>query len=71
MKLIEGKQYLINGDIFTYDGIWEGHWCDRCGKARRCLAFIQGKRDNPTQVAKYGSECIKHIEILASTDEVK
>ena len=70
MKLIIGKHYKLFGQMFIYDGIWEGHFCDRCGKARKCLTFIQGEPNNPTQVAKYGSECIKYIDIeQASTEE--
>ena len=71
MKFGEDNKYLINGHAFIYDGIWQGHTCDRCGKARECLyAFIQGERTNPTQIAKYGSECIKHIDIVSLSNLV-
>ena len=64
MKLIEGKKYKLFGKIFIYDGIWKGYNCDRCNRDRENLyVFVQGKRDSPTQVAKYGSECLKTINI--------
>ena len=73
MKLIEGKKYILfyktwsKPDTFTYEGYREcGYNCDRCGRVRKRLhIFYQGniKTGNLTQVAKYGSECLKHIKI--------
>ena len=64
MKFIKGNQYTIRNTTFTYDGIWPGHFCDRCGKPRELLhAFTIGEPGNPSQVTKYGTECIKHINI--------
>ena len=53
--------------VFIYDGIWEGYICDGCGRERKKLhTFIipyKGDMSNLTQVAKYGSSCIKKIDI--------
>jgi len=72
-ELIEGEKYILfdptcwsHPSIFIYDGVWEGFNCDKCGKVRKKIyTFVQGNRKtgNLTQVAKYGSECLKRIKI--------
>ena len=69
-KLITGKEYLLYGAAFIYDGFTEAysHWCDRCGKPREYMHWFHiGDIDNPFNVAKYGSECIKHITVELSS----
>lgn len=64
MKFIIGKHYQIHGQDFIYDGVWNGYNCDKCGKVRNVITFVQNDNNgNPTQVTKYGTECIKSIDI--------
>ena len=65
IRLSRNAKYRINNLEFVYIGFVEGDYnCDKCGQRRQKTHwFIQGLEDNPTQVAKYGSECIKHVDI--------
>jgi len=66
IKLIIGEEYELFNASFIYDGFNEGygHFCDRCGKPRERLHWFHiGNKDNPTNVAKYGAECIRKISI--------
>ncbi|MFA5037586.1 MAG: hypothetical protein WC479_10485 [Candidatus Izemoplasmatales bacterium] len=74
MELVEGNKYKLtfkngNSGIFTYTGIYSGsnYRCDACSKDRwETHWFLLGDVNNPTSSQKYGTECIKHINIEAA-----